>query len=194
MNRRAFLKLTIGGEASLWLAKAGLVAGAAGKKPAPPRASIIIPNWNGLALLRPCLDSLRRQTCQDERRRFGQVCREYLDRSFEARIRAAQNRVMALRARERVEAIYEVAAQEQARVPDQLRLATGSSTTIRGALGEALRHLNKASGGALLTASADLYGSTSVSAVAADFPPGFYNAVTAPDGGGALASAATGTT
>ena len=30
-----------------------------------PRASVIIPNWNGLALLRPCLDSLRRQTCRD---------------------------------------------------------------------------------------------------------------------------------
>lgn len=28
-----------------------------------PRASVIIPNWNGLALLRPCLDSLRLQTC-----------------------------------------------------------------------------------------------------------------------------------
>ncbi len=30
--------------------------------PAPPRVSVIIPNWNGLALLRPCLDSLARQT------------------------------------------------------------------------------------------------------------------------------------
>jgi GT2 family glycosyltransferase len=30
--------------------------------PASPRASVIIPNWNGLALLRPCLDSLRQQT------------------------------------------------------------------------------------------------------------------------------------
>ena len=30
-----------------------------------PRASVIIPNWNGLDLLRPCLDSLRRQTCRD---------------------------------------------------------------------------------------------------------------------------------
>jgi len=30
-----------------------------------PSASVIIPNWNGLALLRPCLDSLRQQTYQD---------------------------------------------------------------------------------------------------------------------------------
>ncbi len=29
---------------------------------ATPRASVIIPNWNGLALLRPCLDSLANQT------------------------------------------------------------------------------------------------------------------------------------
>ena len=30
-----------------------------------PRASVIIPNWNGMALLRPCLDSLERQTFRD---------------------------------------------------------------------------------------------------------------------------------
>jgi GT2 family glycosyltransferase len=32
---------------------------------AAPRASIVIPNWNGLSLLRPCLDSLRSQTYRD---------------------------------------------------------------------------------------------------------------------------------
>lgn len=34
-------------------------------EPHSPRVSIIIPNWNGLALLRPCLDALRRQTYAD---------------------------------------------------------------------------------------------------------------------------------
>ena len=63
-----------------------------------------------------------------------------------------------------------------ARIPDELRLEPGSSTTLRGELGRALRYLNKASGGALVVASADLAGSTSVSAVAADFPAGFWNA------------------
>jgi GT2 family glycosyltransferase len=29
------------------------------------RASVIIPNWNGLRLLRPCLDALAQQTCRD---------------------------------------------------------------------------------------------------------------------------------
>ena len=28
-----------------------------------PRVSVIIPNWNGIGLLRPCLDSLRAQSC-----------------------------------------------------------------------------------------------------------------------------------
>ena len=42
----------------------------------------------------------RRETCQKERQRFVAVCRDYLEQSFTARIRAAQNRVMALRARE----------------------------------------------------------------------------------------------
>jgi superfamily II DNA or RNA helicase len=41
-----------------------------------------------------------RAKCQEERRHFVDVCREYLERSFDARIRAAQDRVMELRARE----------------------------------------------------------------------------------------------
>jgi hypothetical protein len=42
----------------------------------------------------------RRAACQEERRHFVIVCRDYLERSFDVRIRAAQDRVMALRARE----------------------------------------------------------------------------------------------
>jgi SNF2 family DNA or RNA helicase len=41
-----------------------------------------------------------RGRCQEERRHFVDICRDYLTRSFEARIRAAQDRVMGLRARE----------------------------------------------------------------------------------------------
>jgi SNF2 family DNA or RNA helicase len=41
-----------------------------------------------------------RAKCQEERRRFAAICEDYLRRSFEARIRAAQDRAMALRARE----------------------------------------------------------------------------------------------
>src|SRR5215472_335357 len=42
----------------------------------------------------------RRTQCQQERQQFVQVCRDYLQQSFEARIRAAQDRVMSLKARE----------------------------------------------------------------------------------------------
>ena len=41
-----------------------------------------------------------RERCQEERRHFVTVCRDYLERSFDARVRAAQDRVMELRARE----------------------------------------------------------------------------------------------
>ncbi|MFI5455719.1 MAG: protein NO VEIN domain-containing protein [Isosphaerales bacterium] len=41
-----------------------------------------------------------RGRCQEERRRFVDICRDYLTRSFDARVRAAQDRVMALRMRE----------------------------------------------------------------------------------------------
>jgi SNF2 family DNA or RNA helicase len=41
-----------------------------------------------------------RGRCQEERRHFVDICRDYLTRSFAARTRAAQDRVMALRARE----------------------------------------------------------------------------------------------
>jgi superfamily II DNA or RNA helicase len=50
--------------------------------------------------LKSTYQSERRQACQEERRHFVQVCREYLEKSFHARLRAAQDRVMALRARE----------------------------------------------------------------------------------------------
>jgi len=81
----------------------------------------------------------------------------------------------------RVEAAYELAAASVATIPDELRLAPGSSTTLRGELGRALQHLNAATGGAFLTASADLLGSTSVNTIAAGFAPGFWNARTNPE-------------
>jgi hypothetical protein len=52
-----------------------------------------------------------RSRCQDERRRFVDVCRDYLTRSFEARVRAAQDRVMALQAREALQPEVAIARQ-----------------------------------------------------------------------------------
>ncbi len=100
------------------------------------------------------------------------------------RLAAAKDRLAARRraAREgapRVEAVYELAAATGG-TPAELRLTPGSVTTLRAELGRALSHLNKASGGALLVAAADLLGSTSVNAVASGFADGYWNARTNP--------------
>jgi transketolase len=79
-----------------------------------------------------------------------------------------------------VEAVFELAAKTEGRIPEELSLAPGRATTLRGELGRALQHYNQASGGALLTASADLYGSTSVSTIGQGFAEGWYNAAANP--------------
>jgi superfamily II DNA or RNA helicase len=53
----------------------------------------------------------RRTQCQQERQHFVQVCRDYLQRSFDARVRAAQDRVMNLKAREMREPDVAIARQ-----------------------------------------------------------------------------------
>jgi transketolase len=60
-------------------------------------------------------------------------------------------------------------------VPEPLRIPPGTSATSRGALGEALGHLNRLSGGALMGSAADLLGSTSVLALNAGFAAGFHH-------------------
>ncbi|HJS56762.1 MAG TPA: hypothetical protein VKA01_01555 [Vicinamibacteria bacterium] len=79
----------------------------------------------------------------------------------------------------RVEAIYELTARAPS-IPETLQLAPEASTTLRGELGRALEYLNKGSGGALLIASADLLGSTSVSTAGDGFAPGYWTAVSNP--------------
>jgi transketolase len=59
-------------------------------------------------------------------------------------------------------------------IPAELRLVPGSSTTLRGALGDALNYLNRLSGGGILGGAADLLGSTSINNLAKGFPEGFF--------------------
>ena len=61
------------------------------------------------------------------------------------------------------------------RVPEALELRPGTATTLRAELGRVLNHYNRAGGGAMLSAAADLLGSTSVDGVAAGFPAGFLD-------------------
>jgi len=101
-----------------------------------------------------------------------------------ARLLAARQRLFASgrKARDgapRVEAVYELAGAGTT-PPADLALKPGTVTTLRGELGRALQHYNKASGGAILVGAADLLGSTSVSTVAAGFGEGFWNAAKNP--------------
>jgi transketolase len=101
-----------------------------------------------------------------------------------ARLDAARRRLDASgrKAREgapRVEAVYELAAAGLT-PPGELALKPGTVTTLRGELGRALQHYNKASGGAILVGAADLLGSTSVNTVAAGFGDGFWSAAKNP--------------
>jgi transketolase len=107
-------------------------------------------------------------------------------RALAARLAAARERLERRGRRPRpaaphIAAVYELAARAATAVPDALRLEPGATTTLREALGRSLRLLNEASGGALLVASADLLGSTSVSGIAAGFAPGYWNSVTNPE-------------
>ena len=102
-----------------------------------------------------------------------------------ARLRAARERLDARARKPRegapnVAAAYETAAREAGNTPDELRLASGSSTTLRQQLAQSLHYLNRASNGAFLIASADLLGSTSVNTIAEGFPAGFWNATSNP--------------
>jgi len=61
--------------------------------------------------LKSTYQTQRRGECQQERQHFVQVCRDYLKPSFDARIRAAQDRIMHLRAREMLEPEVAIARQ-----------------------------------------------------------------------------------
>ena len=69
-----------------------------------------------------------------------------------------------------IESLFETAKRTEGSIPSELTLQAGKSTTLRGELGRVLNHYNKASNGAILTAAADLLGSTSVNTAAQGFP------------------------
>jgi len=125
--------------------------------------------WNALEVVRARV--VKERPAAEALAARLQAARERLDRRARAPRAGAPD----------VEAAHELAAVSVASIPDELRLAPGSSTTLRGELGRALQYLNAASGGAFLTAAADLLGSTSVSTIAAGYPAGFWNARTNPE-------------
>ncbi len=79
--------------------------------PNPPEAVGRIDPAPAADFLKSTYQSERRQACQDERKHFVEVCREYLQKSYTARQRAAQDRVMSLRAREKSDTSVAIARQ-----------------------------------------------------------------------------------
>src|SRR4030042_92859 len=65
--------------------------------------------------------------------------------------------------------------------PATLGPGPGGGIALREQLGKALGHLNRASGGAILIAAADLLGSAAISMAAVGFPEGFLHVLTNPD-------------
>jgi transketolase len=97
-----------------------------------------------------------------------------------ARLRDAKQRLESRRRQPRpdaprVDAVYEIANRAGTEAPPELTLKLGSMTTLREQLGRVLNHYNRASGGAIVVASADLLASTSVSKIGEGFPAGFYH-------------------
>lgn len=80
----------------------------------------------------------------------------------------------------RLDAVYQIAEKNNDTIPSELVLKPGDTMTLRGQLARVLNYYNKASTGAILTASADLLGSTSVNSIGDGFPEGFYNTTTNP--------------
>ncbi len=80
-----------------------------------------------------------------------------------------------------VAVVYETAAKSGAKVPADVALAPGQSTTLREQLGRVLLHYNRLSGGAFMVAAADLLGSTSINLVGSSFGEGYYHAHNNPE-------------
>jgi transketolase len=102
-------------------------------------------------------------------------------RLVDARARLARRERQPREHAPRVEEIFRVARDAGADVPAHLRLAPGTSTTLRAELGRVLNHYNKLSGGAMFAAAADLLASTSVNIAADGFAGGYYNTEANPD-------------
>jgi hypothetical protein len=69
--------------------------------PNPPELVQVPDSKQASDFLKTSYQMDRRRDCQKEREHFASVCRDYLEKSFTVRIRSAQDRVMALRVKEK---------------------------------------------------------------------------------------------
>jgi SNF2 family DNA or RNA helicase len=76
-----------------------------------------------------------RARCQEERQHFARICREYLERSFDARIKRAQERAMILAAEATSKPEYKLPADEARKLVDELQRARTERIDGLGRLG-----------------------------------------------------------
>jgi transketolase len=121
--------------------------------------------WEALTTIRGALQE-KETTVEFFARRLREARDRLNDRNRKPRRRGVPS----------VKAIFDTAAQAEGSIPQELILAPGKSTTLRGELGRVLGYYNKVSNGAILAAAADLLASTSVNSAGQGFPDGYYNA------------------
>jgi transketolase len=120
--------------------------------------------WSALMILRRMLEENRDLTAD-----------------FGSRLRASRTRLVAAKRTPRpgapsVERIFETA--EKGDLPEELAERPYASTTLRAQLGKVLNYFNRLSNGAIMVASADLLGSTSIIEASKKFPEGFFDSRT----------------
>lgn len=80
-----------------------------------------------------------------------------------------------------LENLYSDTSINEYKIPEELGLKPGVTTTIRAALGASLGYLNKKTNGAFFGVAADLLGSTSINLVGEGFPAGYFDSIDNPD-------------
>jgi len=124
--------------------------------------------WDALLIVRSYLEKNRKMTDT------------LAERLLEAKSRLDRQGRHPRKSAPRVDEIVKTAKNQALDTPKELLLTPGTVTTLRGELGKVLQYYNQKSGGAILTASADLLGSTSASTISKGFGEGFFNADTNP--------------
>jgi transketolase len=77
--------------------------------------------------------------------------------------------------------LYEDGAVSPRRRPESCTYDIGSAQTLRGSLAHSLNHVNRLTNGAVLSAAADLYGSTNISNISDGFGSGFWHPTQNPE-------------
>lgn len=124
--------------------------------------------WMTLQRMRTLLENNHRDMCGDLSGRLADAKARLEERNRQPREGAPD-----------MEKIYVAATEEE--TPEALRLEEGTSIALRKQLGKVLGHFNRASGGGMLFAAADLLDSTAISGAGEDFPAGYWHLRDNPD-------------